>query len=171
MQISDIGNVPVEFTIEGKAYKVKRLSLLNVQGLFQSKIRTKYMDDIVHVASMMKNGDERIKFQREAMKDIPKGVELDELSTEKMNTIEGGIEILHIVLSELNEISYQDINEIASKESNQAVITSIISYVTGSDVELKMQNEDEDDKDNKDESGVEKKTKKKSKKQLTGVTQ
>jgi len=138
MQVIDVANHPVEFDVAGKTFKIKRLSLLDLYAVFESEARKESISDITAIASQMTDSKERIQFSKEAMKELPKGKELEDLARSRMDSVAGGIKMLHIALSELNQISYDEVKALVNdNRDNPAVdaqIAAIVNYIIGHDV-------------------------------------
>lgn len=157
MEVSNIANNPVTFSLSGKNYLVKRLSLLDLFAEFEVMVKEQYMDDIAKMASRVKDSKERIDLQRALMKDMPKGRELQEIihgvpgpkDKEGNDTMVGGLinspegftKLLYLALSKCNKITDEEIKEIVSDQKTNAVaITNIMNYITGTDIEKKEEN-------------------------------
>ena len=137
MDVSNIANSPVVFKLSGKDYQVKRLNLMDLFGEFEADIKKTYMDNIVSLAQRMSDSNERVNFQRQAIKDIPKGKALEEQVKELMDSFDGGIKLLWLSLSKCNKITIEEVRQLLMDNDNQASITNIMNYITGSDVEKK----------------------------------
>ena len=136
MEVSNILNNPITFVLSGKQYRVKRLSLLDLFAEFEVDVKAQYMDDVVDMASRIKDIKERIKFQCLSLKDMPKGKELEDQSRDIMGSYKGGLKLLYMALSKCNNITQDEVNKISSDPANTDVITNLMNYITGTDVDL-----------------------------------
>jgi len=169
MLINDVGNIPVEFNVDGKVYKVKRLSMKNLLGFFEAEVKSERMDNIIQYANKIEDEIKKAKFEQEAQKNIPKEDELRELANEKIKSTEGAIKILYVILSELNDITPEEVLELMSHKENQTALNTIIRYAGETD-----ENEVTEEDVESTEDTTQKKTKqrkKRKKKTLTGATQ
>ena len=161
MQVIDVANHPVDFEIAGKTFKIKRLSLLDLYAVFEAEARKESISDITAIASQMKESKERIQFSKEAMKELPRGKELEDLARGRMDSVSGGIKMLHIALSELNEITYDEVKSLVNdnRENTEvdAQIAAIVNYIIGTDVVIEEESKDPKD-DKKTVISLEKKT-------------
>jgi hypothetical protein len=150
MQVIDVANHPVEFEIAGKTFKIKRLSLLDIYAVFEAEARKESISDITAIASQMTDSKERIQFSKEAMKELPRGKELEDLAQSRMDSIAGGIKMLYVALSELNEISYEEVkamvNDNRDNPSVDAQIAAIVNYIIGSDAVVEEKVDPKDSK-------------------------
>ena len=134
MTVSDLANNPVTFTLSKKDYRVKRLNLMELFGEFEVLIKRKYMDDIVELASRIKDSKEKVEFQRRALQDMPSGKRMEELINENMSTFEGGVKLLHLALNKCQTVDMEEVRNLIVEPSNQLEITNIMSYIVGNDV-------------------------------------
>lgn len=141
MDIAELNNMPLEFTLSGKVYKVKRLSITEIFSDFEKEIKQEYINDINLVAETMEAKD-RIDFKRKAMQDIPRGAKLQDLVNEKMGTISGGIKLLHKALNKCQQVSLDECIAI-SENKNADTVGQIISYALGQDVRAEEVKDDQ----------------------------
>lgn len=137
MDVNNISNGAVVFKLSGKEYSVRRLNLMDLFGEFEADVKAKYMDNIVALANRMNDSKERVEFQRQAIKDIPKGKDLEEQVRQAMDSFEGGIKLLYLSLSKCNKITFEETKQLLMDNDNQASITNIMNFITGSDIEKK----------------------------------
>uniref|UniRef100_A0A6M3L0Q9 Uncharacterized protein n=1 Tax=viral metagenome TaxID=1070528 RepID=A0A6M3L0Q9_9ZZZZ len=134
MEITNISNTPVEFVLSGESFKVIRLSLLDMFASFETDIKTQYMDDVVLYAERIKDPKERMEYQKQAIRDIPRGKSMEELVDHKMNSVEGGIKLLHIALNKCQKVPITKIKELLSDNSNSSTLQNLTAYIMGDDV-------------------------------------
>ena len=130
MSVADLSNSSIEFDIDGKTYKVKKLNILDIFVKFETDIRQDYIQSISDMAKILDSKD-RAEFLKNAIKELPTGRSLEDKVDEKMNTIQGGVDLLYTILQKCQEVSKNDIITMVSKESNGEVINSIVSYALG----------------------------------------
>ena len=106
---------------------------MDLFGQFEADIKKTLMDDIVALASRMDDKTERIEFQRQAIRDIPKGKDLQQQVTEAMDTVDGGVKLLWMSLSKCNEITLEETRDLILDEANEASITNVMNFITGQD--------------------------------------
>jgi len=133
MEISNIANNPVEFILSNKTYKVKRLSLLDLYGSFESEVKTEYMELIQNYCKTVKDIKERIQLQKELIQDMPSGSTLQTKVSEKMSTFEGGKKILVMALSKCQQITDDEINTILLDQDNSITISNLMDFISGND--------------------------------------
>jgi hypothetical protein len=121
--------------LNGKKYKIQRLNLLEIYHTFEAEIKSQYMQDVIAMASLIKDPKERISVQSQAIKEMPKGKELEETINTKLGSFEGGKKLLHIALNKLNSISEKEIEAIIIDPKHTASVKAIMDYICGSDVE------------------------------------
>ena len=132
--LHDIANSPISFTLSGKEYKVRRLSLLDYFAEFQAIIKQDYFNDTIKMASQIKDNNERVQFQVQSMKGVPKGDELENMAFERISTIDGETKILEMVLRKDNKVTDSELKDILSNSDNVTTIKSIILFARGIDV-------------------------------------
>lgn len=137
MEVSNIANTPVVFSLSGKDYQVKRLNLMDLFASFEVDVKKQHMDNIVALAQKITDPKERIEFQRQAIKDVPRGKDLEEAVKNAMDGFEGGIKLLWLALSKCNKITLDEAKELIMDNTNSAAITNIMNYITGNDLEEK----------------------------------
>jgi len=132
--MSNLANLPIEFELSGKKYKVRRLSLLDYFAEFQSLVKHDYLMDTIKMAELIKDSNERISFQVQAMRNTPKGEDLEDAAFERVGTIQGGSKILELVLKKDNTITDVEIEDILRNIGNLVTIKTIILYARGVDI-------------------------------------
>jgi bacterioferritin (cytochrome b1) len=134
MDINNIANSPVEFELSGKTYKVKRLSLLDLNASFEACVKQEYMKNISDYAQTITDVKEKQKFQTMAMKEMPQGRELAEMVSTNMNSIDGAIKILSLALNKCQQVSIEVVRDIIQDEKNSEVISTLMDFIIGNDV-------------------------------------
>ena len=139
--IANASNVPIKFALSGKDYSIKRLSIMDLMGVFEADVKQSYMDDILEYANKITDSKERIEFQRSAIKDIPKGADLEQRAQELMASINGSIKLFHIALNKCQKVSLDQAKELMLDPQNSSVMTNLLGYISGSDIEEKEKTE------------------------------
>jgi len=142
MNINNLTNGPVTFTLSGKEFKVKRLNMLQLHGEFEAEIKKTHMDDIVSIAERMTNSKERIDFQRQAMKDIPRGKSMEAEVKLVTESFDGCVKLLWMSLKADNECSMQEVEEILLNDSNEVEMTNLMNFIVGEDLQEEEENKD-----------------------------
>jgi len=143
MDIQNIANSPIEFELSGKTYKVKRLSLMDLFASFEGDVKKEYMANISEYASTITNAVEKQKFQTMAIKQMPSGIELQDMVSAKMNGIDGAIKILFLALSKCQQVTIEAVTEIIQDPANANVITTLMDFIIGNDVKAEKAEVDE----------------------------
>lgn len=130
MSVSDLNNTPIEFDIDGKSYKVKKLSILDIFEQIEKKIKEKFIQDISSMAKVLPDKD-RADFLRASIKEIPTGKRMEEQVGDYLNTTQGGIDILITILNKCQQISSEEVMAIISKASNTDMVSQVMSYAMG----------------------------------------
>jgi hypothetical protein len=130
MSVSDLSNSPIEFDIDGKVYKVKKLSVLDIFQNVEVKIKEDYLKSVTDMSKILPDKD-RPDFLRNAIKEIPSGRKLEDMVNEQINTVAGGIDILVTILNKCQQVSKDEVMSIVGKENNSTTVSSIMSYALG----------------------------------------
>jgi len=152
--ISDLNNSPIEIElfvievvekkteVEGKlvvtkeevqvkrAFKIAKLSVMDIFDSVEVKIKEEYLHTIADMAKML-DAKDRPEFLRSAIKDLPSGARMENMVSESMSTTKGGIDILYRILNTCQTISRGEITSLVSIESNGPAISSIMAYALG----------------------------------------
>ena len=133
--ITNISNAPIELELATKKYKIQRLNLLEIYHTFEAEVKQQYMADVIAMASLIKDSKERISVQSQAIKEMPKGIDLQEQVNSKISSFDGAKQMLHIALNKNNSISETEIDAIIADLKNTEQIKAIMDYICGADVE------------------------------------
>ena len=130
MSIVDAANLPVERSLGGKIFKVKRLSIKQLFGISETKIINDCNRDIDRIAKTL-TGKEKIDYLLAAGRSIPKGSELSQLATEYSQSPSG---LSDLLLASINN-EYQKVEESELAElllnSTQEEQVALMSYISG----------------------------------------
>lgn len=135
MDIQNLSDSPITFTLSGKEYLVRRQSFTEYFSVFQSIVKSEYFSDINKMAELIKDYNERLEFQVKSMKGVPKGDELDNIAMDKISTIDGGIKIIEMALKKDNKITEEELKNILTDPKNVNTMRSIILFVRGVDIQ------------------------------------
>jgi len=127
MSVSDLTNKPIEFDIDGKTYKVKKLSVLDIFENTEVKIKEKYEKDVSDMAKLLSDKD-RGEFLRNAIREMPTGKRMEEMVNDHINTTQGGLDMLKTILNKCQEVSMEEVLSIVGKASNNDSVSSIMAY-------------------------------------------
>src|ERR1035437_836307 len=86
--MTNLLNVAVPFTIAGKEYQIKQLSIGEILALAESEVRKTAMADANEMAKLV-NGKDKVDFLRGVLQDLPKGEKLRIACDEWLNTPAG----------------------------------------------------------------------------------
>jgi hypothetical protein len=144
--ISDLLNAPIKVKLADKELQISRLSIGEIFGLAEIKVRESYLKDIQSVSAFL-IGKEKIEFLGDAMKSIPKGEELYSKSMEYLQSSKGVSEILMIALNKHQKMSEDEITQLIVNSDNNDV-SFVINYIIGIDnnevKEVKKEEETQD---------------------------
>ena len=133
MGVSTLANKPMKFTLpNGKAYEVKKLSILEIFGEIESDIKAEWLANINSIASSLPVPD-RKSFLTGIIRDMPAGAVLERLAQAKMETVAGGFKMLKMVLSRCQEIENEELQDLVGDSANQDIIDQIMNYAVGAD--------------------------------------
>jgi len=143
MDISNIANVPIEFSIGANKYKVSRLSLLELFAEFESEAKKGYLSDINEMATTIKDKTEKLDFMVRMMRDMPSGKRLEDLAKDRMNSMSGGLQVLYTSLKKHNKITLDEVKNLSSDESVNTQVAAIVEYALGNDLRQKEEKPEE----------------------------
>lgn len=108
-------NPAMKVTINGRTLIYKRLPISDILTGLKILVRQEYTDDSLLFAESIKDQKAKDRYIIQATKAIPKGKELDDLVEEKGKTAEGNLHISYLIFSNSNNITKQELEEIAKK--------------------------------------------------------
>lgn len=152
MSVTDIGNLPLEMSLGGKKFKVRRLSIKQLFGLSETKILEDCHRDIQRVAGSL-TGKEKIDYLLTATRQIPKGTELNELATQYSQTPSGLSDLLMAGLNnESQKVTEEEVSQLILKSSEQEQV-ALMAYISGNDPDVAVKNLEEDKKKSAERAG------------------
>jgi len=107
---SEIMNTPIEFTIGGVSYLVKRIGMNRLYSDFETIIKNNHIKAIKDMALLFE-GKERQSYVTQGLKDIPNGENLMSLCSTMIDTTEGRKHTFKLALSpsNLNEEAFENL--------------------------------------------------------------
>jgi len=126
---------PVDLMIGGRAWKVSRLSILEVLGEFGKLVRERNLSDIVTACKGIADKAERQDMVKALMRDAPRGRELEDEARQTLDTVEGGVRLLWMALRRLQpELTLEQAVDLATQE-NATEVSVAIEFAMGGDLE------------------------------------
>ena len=132
MSVTNLSNAPIEFTIGGKQWKIRKLSVLDLFSEFEKEVKEEYVKNINELVKALPSQD-RASFLSSAIKEMPSGKRLEELAQERMNTVQGGVRMFVAVLGKCQPVSTEDAMSLAMDPENQPAIQQAMAYAVGSE--------------------------------------
>lgn len=149
--VSDIANVPREVVIGKRTLKLRQLSLKELFGFFEQKIKSQKIIEAKEVANLLEGNDKK-EFLIDVWKNLPTGTELTELATDLIGSADGVYDVLYLASKDLNDMGdgEGDIRDSLGFSDLQE-LTPVINWIIG------MESKESDDNDNDNENEDEKK--------------
>jgi len=131
MSMMELQNSPVTFTICGKPYQVQRLSISEIWATAEQSVVQEYYKSVQAIASGL-TGADKMAYLKDATKDVPRGIALQEARADFLSSVEGAAKLLWIALNKFVKIAEQDVIEmiINDPQTIELVIAHIIGSVT-----------------------------------------
>jgi len=139
--ITNLANTPIEFPVGAVKYKVSRLTLIELFSEFETLAKQEYFKDITDLANTIKDKVERTDLIVKLMRDMPSGKRLEEVVKSKMDSMDGGLRILHTALKKHNKITYEEVVNLSSNPDSSGAVSAIIEYALGNDIRAKEDTE------------------------------
>lgn len=131
MSVSTLANTHVEFDIGGQTFKVRKLSIMDIFVEFEREVRQDYINNINEMVKVLPATD-RKGFLADAIKEMPAGKRLEDLANERIATVQGGLKLLHAVLSKCQPVTPDEAMALAADNANAEAIAEVMAYaVTG----------------------------------------
>lgn len=144
MQVSNLANNSIDMKIGERTFKVKRLSINDLYTDFENEVKSEFFDNVVDLASRIKDIDQALELQRKSIKDIPKGVELELLAGQKLASTNGIIKTVYKAIKDSNEITFEEVKQLVYNKEHSIQLKNIIDYLAGND-EIEEGSEDSTD--------------------------
>ena len=145
MDIHEAVNGEVEFKLDDKCYKIKRLSLYELSFDIEKQVKEEYYANIQKLANMLQ-GQEKIEYLK-SQKELS-DEEVNKLAVAKSNTFRGRCEELFKILGKCQKVTMQDVEALLMDEKYWTLVTAIQEYALSG--KLKKENTNAvDEKDKK----------------------
>ena len=131
MSVIDISNTPIELTLGGKSYKVKRIAMSEIFGMAEAKIVQDYLKNIQIISGNLTSKD-KLDYLSVATKNIPKGAELNACANEYLESVAGMLELFKIGLNKLQKVEDDELNA-SFLNSTTEEKQILLGYLCGSD--------------------------------------
>lgn len=129
MSLSELSNQEIEITLNGRKLKIKRLSINELFAPAEKRVKEDYIAGVQEIAKSL-TGKDKQEFMMSALKDIPKGAELDKQAMEYMSTPLGVSGVLMLGLNKCQEISENEVAELMLGAS-EAELGFLRDYLSG----------------------------------------
>lgn len=141
MSISELSNTPIEITLGGRKLKIQRLTIAELFTPAETKVVQDAIKNMQEIAKGL-TGKEKIEFLTSAVKDIPKGAELDRLAMEYMSTPNGVSQALMIAFNKHQVITETEVADLMMN-SDETELNFIRDYLSGDSEDKKKRKEQE----------------------------
>ena len=151
LSVSELANSPREVSIGDIKLKLRQLSIKEMFGHFEQKIKNQKIVEAQEMASIM-DSDTRKDFLLDVWKNLPTGSDLTDKVTDTMASVDGIYDIIYLASKDLNDVSEEIIKD-NIKFENLGELTPVINWIAGMEnIELSVEESEES------EEGAEKKT-------------
>ena len=128
---NELANTPLEITIRGKAYKVRRISMDTVFGKCEAAVISQQIKRIHEMAATLR-GDEKTDFLAKAMlESIPSGDKLDAMAVSFMRSHDGVRMVLLEALRQDQPNVEQELDLARLVMDNDPVVLSMTEFLVG----------------------------------------
>jgi len=126
MNLHTMSNGAIELEYKNKTYKIKKLSLLDLFGIYEQEVKQEYMK----ISEMVKllPDSQKSEVVRSAIKEMPSGKKLEEAVSERMDTAIGGVQLLSTILNKCQQVNTEDVMEILTDKESKTFVQQVISY-------------------------------------------
>jgi len=125
MDVHEITNGEVEFKLDSKCFKIKRLSLYELSFDVEKQVKDEYYANIQKLAGML-NGKEKTDYIQ-SVKDLT-DEEVTKLAVAKSNTFRGRCEELFKILSKCQKVTMQDVEALLMDEKYWTLVAAMQNY-------------------------------------------
>ena len=137
MSIGELINAPIEITLGGKKLKIQRLTISEIFTPAETKVQQDYIRNVQDVAKVL-SGKDKSDFLLSALKDVPKGAELDKQSIEYMSTPQGVASMLLLGFNKCQVVTEAEIADLMLN-ANEEELGFIRSFLSGETEEKKRE--------------------------------
>lgn len=142
MNTHTLANGVIELQFKDKKFKVKKLSLLDIFGVFEQQIKEEYMSNIAEMSKMVPE-NQRSEFVKSSIKEFPSGKKLEDAVNDRMDTTQGGISLLYTILNKCQSVSRDDIVQMATDKEASVFVQSVVSFALDQEMPDAMKEETE----------------------------
>lgn len=128
MDMHVLVNDPLEFPVGGRRLKAATLSVGEIYSVMEAEIRQQYINDMAKIQEKLDPKD-RPEFAKLALQSMPRGRDLERQVEEGMMTVLGGSKLVHLAVSKHQQITPEEIVEMAEKYP--AEMASLAAHVFG----------------------------------------
>ena len=128
--VTEVLNIPVPMTLNGKEYKVRRLGIGELMPSLEQLVRRHCLENIKAVGNMYE-GDEKIKYLAHAAMQIPTGDALYDRVMTEIETMDGIRVMLGMGLAGIKPEEVNSIMEGMSDPEKRQEITAVVKYLVG----------------------------------------
>lgn len=135
MSLAELTNEPIELTLGGITLKLKRLSLSELFPPAQAKILSEYRNNVNEMAKGLTGETLQIHLKN-ALKETPRGAELDRLVHEYYASPVGQAEMLLIAFNKCQPITEEQLTELVSRATKDEYhkLQYATAHASGTDV-------------------------------------
>jgi len=148
LSVGQLSNSPMETSIGELKLKIRQLSIKEIFGHFEQKIKSKRIIDAQEMASIM-DADTKKDFLIDVWKNLPSGSDLTEMVSDTMASVEGVYDILYLASKDYGS----DIEAIKDSIdfNNLQELTPIINWIAGTGNGVEEKNTEVDSEDDPSE--------------------
>ena len=129
-RVSELANVPMEVDIGGRVLKIRQLSIRDIFGYFETKIRSAKIAEAKEMAELLDEG-ERNSFLVEAWKSLPSGEGMTDMATDLMASVDGVSDLLWLAAKGINDGATEDEVKGLVSLGDLQKLTSVVNWITG----------------------------------------
>ncbi len=128
--ISTLTNTPLEVEINGRKLKVRKLTIESIYGVLEADAKSTHIANAHQMAAGLE-GDEKIKFLAECMKNLPTAEALQELVVKQVGSMQGVRKILlEGIKQDQPDMTLEDMEGLVSVD-NVDQMSALVEYMCG----------------------------------------
>jgi len=131
MSVAELANEPIDITLAGKKFKIKRLTIKELFAIPEAKVKENYIKSAQEIAASLVGKDKQ-DFLLNALKNTPKGDELNTLAIEYMSSPVGVADVIYIGLNKCQPVSDIEVSELITK-STESELSFLRDYIGGNE--------------------------------------
>ena len=129
LTVSEIANIPREVQIGGHKLEIRQLSIKEIFGFFEQKIKDVKIKEAQEMSLIM-DASTRKEFLIDVWKNLPSGTELTDKVTDLMASIDGVYDILYLASKDYSDITLEGIKD-SIDFKNIGELTPVINWIAG----------------------------------------